>query len=83
MITVQRLNELTSCRGSLLLIHGTADDNVHYQNCTEYSECISLQANKQFEFQCRFIPTGTAVSSEEIPRNHLMTRVANFFMNNL
>jgi len=34
--------------GDLLLVHGLADDNVHYQNCAEYSECL-VQLGKPFE----------------------------------
>lgn len=36
--------------GDLLLVHGLADDNVHYQNCAEFSEYL-VQLDKPFEMQ--------------------------------
>jgi len=35
-------------KGKLLLVHGTADDNVHYQNSLEFAEAM-VQAGVQFE----------------------------------
>ena len=63
--------------GSLLLIHGTADDNVHFQNCAEYSEAL-VQANKQFDMQI-YTNRNHGIAGGNT-RNHLMNRVANFFM---
>jgi dipeptidyl-peptidase-4 len=37
-------------QGALLLVHGTADDNVHYQNTAEYAEQL-VQAGKPFDMQ--------------------------------
>ena len=66
--------------GSLLLIHGTADDNVHFQNCAEYSEAL-VQANKQFDMQI-YTNRNHGIAGGNT-RNHLMNRVANFFMEDM
>ena len=66
--------------GNLLLIHGTADDNVHFRNFTEVAEAY-VQNNKQFDMQVytnrnHFINGGNT-------RYHLFTRISNFFIEHL
>lgn len=67
-------------KGSLLLIHGTADDNVHYQNCAEYSEAL-VQAGIQFDMQV-YTNRNHGIFGGKT-REHLMNRVTNFFIQNL
>ena len=67
-------------QGELLLIHGSADDNVHYQNCTEYAETL-VQLGKQFDMQI-YTNRNHGISGGKT-RFHLMNRVANFFERNL
>lgn len=67
-------------QGDLLLIHGTADDNVHYQNCTEYSEQL-VQANKQFDMQIYTNRNHSIYGGNT--RYHLFTRISNFVFDKL
>ena len=66
--------------GRLLLVHGMADDNVHFQNCAEYSECL-VQANKQFDMQV-YTNRNHGIYGGNT-RYHLFTRLTEFFLNNL
>lgn len=36
-------------KGKFLMVHGSADDNVHYQNAAEFAEAL-IQNKKKFEF---------------------------------
>lgn len=43
------INHVNKLKGSYLLVHGTADDNVHVQNTMRMIEAL-VQANKQFDW---------------------------------
>jgi dipeptidyl-peptidase-4 len=43
------INFVSKLKGNFLLIHGSADDNVHVQNTMQMVEAL-VQANKQFEW---------------------------------
>lgn len=66
--------------GNLLLVHGMADDNVHFQNCTEYAEHL-VQLDKQFDMQV-YTNRNHGIYGGNT-RHHLYTRLTNFFKNNL
>lgn len=74
------INHVAALKGQLLLIHGSADDNVHFQNFMEYNEAL-VQANIQFETQI-YTNRNHGISGGNT-RNHLMNRVVNFFLQNL
>jgi dipeptidyl-peptidase-4 len=44
------INHVGKLKGNFLLIHGSADDNVHLQNSMQMMEAL-IQANKQFDSQ--------------------------------
>lgn len=73
-------NRAEKLHGNLLLVHGMADDNVHYQNCAEYSEHL-VQLGKQFDMQVYTNRNHSIIGGNT--RYHLYTRLTNFLLNNL
>ena len=67
-------------QGKLLLVHGTADDNVHFAQTMDYAEAL-VQANKQFEMQL-YKDRNHGISGGNT-RYHLYTRMSNFLFDNL
>ena len=62
--------------GNLLLVHGMADDNVHFQNCVEYAEHL-VQLDKQFDMQVYTNRNHSIFGGNT--RLHLYTKLTNFF----
>jgi dipeptidyl-peptidase-4 len=74
------LNHVEKLKGKYLLIHGTADDNVHFQNSIELSEEL-VQANKQFDMQY-YVDKAHSIRGGKT-RLHLFTRITEFILENL
>ena len=62
--------------GNLLLVHGMADDNVHFQNTAEYAEHL-VQLGKQFDMQVYTNRNHSIFGGNT--RLHLYTKLTNFF----
>ncbi len=67
-------------KGNLLLIHGTSDDNVHFQNSIEYSRAL-IKAGKHFDMF--FFPDKDHFISGGGTRTYLYEKVIDYFKNNL
>jgi dipeptidyl-peptidase-4 len=67
-------------KGNLLLIHGTADDNVHFQNTVEFQNAL-IESNKQFE--SFFYPNKDHAINGRKTRLHLYTLMTNFILKKL
>jgi len=63
-----------------LLIHGTGDDNVHFQNAVELQNAL-IAANKQFD--SFFYPNRAHGISGGITRYHLYSMMTNFWLEKL
>ena len=67
-------------KGKFLLIHGSADDNVHFQNAMVFAEKL-VQAGRQFEMQ--IYPDKNHSIRGGNTTMHLYTRMTEFIINNL
>ncbi|MFT7114325.1 MAG: dipeptidyl-peptidase-4, partial [Candidatus Azotimanducaceae bacterium] len=74
------INHVDKMEGAYLLVHGSADDNVHYQNTMEMITAL-VKANKQFDL---FIyPDNNHGIYFGNSRLHLYTKMTNFLKENL
>ncbi|RXM49797.1 MULTISPECIES: S9 family peptidase [unclassified Chryseobacterium] len=67
-------------KGKFLLIHGTADDNVHFQNSMEFSEAL-IQNKKQFDFMAYPDKNHGIYGGQTRPQ--LYQKMTDFILNNL
>ena len=67
-------------QGNLLIIHGTADDNVHTQNTMLFIDRL-VAADKQFEMQLYTDKNHSILGKQT--RRHLYTRMSEFLFKNL
>ncbi|MEA4982305.1 MAG: S9 family peptidase [Paludibacter sp.] len=74
VINAEKLN------GRLLIIHGTADDNVHYSNTLVYTNKL-VELGKQFEMQV-YTDKNHSITGQQT-RRHLYTRMVDFLERNL
>ncbi|MDD3078000.1 MAG: S9 family peptidase [Paludibacter sp.] len=66
--------------GKLLIIHGTADDNVHFQNTMLYVSRL-IELNKQFDMQVYPDKNHSLLGKQT--RRHLYTKMSEYLFNNL
>jgi dipeptidyl-peptidase 4 len=74
------INHVDKLKGNYLLIHGTADDNVHFQNAIEMTTAL-VSANKQFDL-FNYPDKNHGIYGGNT-RLHLYTLMTNFLNNNL
>ena len=74
------INFANNLKGKFLLIHGTGDDNVHFQNSVMLSEAL-IQANIPFEQA--YYPNKSHSISGGNTSMHLYTKMTDFILKNL
>lgn len=67
-------------KGKFLLIHGTADDNVHFQNALIFSEAL-IQNKKQFDFMAYLDKNHGIYGGQTRPQ--LYQKMTDFILENL
>jgi len=71
---------VSNLKGKLLLVHGTADDNVHFQNSVMMVDAM-IKANKEYDSE--YYPNKNHGISGGNTRYHLYRRMTEFILNNL
>lgn len=74
------INFVDQLEGNFLLVHGTSDDNVHFQNSVLFSEAL-IEAGKTFDQA--YYPNKNHGISGKNTSIQLFTKLTNFILNNL
>lgn len=74
------INFVNRLEGNYLLVHGIADDNVHFQNTAEMTNAL-IKANKQFDTYV--YPNRNHGIYGDNARIHLYTKMTNFVLEKL
>lgn len=67
-------------KGKLLVVHGTTDDNVHWQNSVQFVDALQ-KANKQFETMF-YVNKNHGIGGQQT-RVHLFEMITEFLLKNL
>lgn len=74
------VNMVKNLKGKYFLIHGTADDNVHYQNAIEMQQAL-IDADKPFDSEA--YPDKNHGIGGGVTRLHLYRRLTKYILENL
>jgi dipeptidyl-peptidase-4 len=74
------INHIGKIKGNYLIIHGTADDNVHFQNAVEI---INAMVQKNIRFDSEYYPNKNHGISGGKTRLHLYDKMTRYILENL
>lgn len=76
------INHTDKIKGKYLIIHGTADDNVHFQNATQM---ISALVKSNIDFESAYYPNKNHGISGQLDNTtfHLWSKMTNWIMENM
>lgn len=74
------INHVEKIKGNYLIIHGTADDNVHFQNSVEM---VKMMNEKNIPYESAYYPNTNHGIRGGKTRLHLFTRITQYLEKNL
>lgn len=77
---ISPLKKHKQLHGYLLIMHGLADDNVHFQNTAEYQDVL---VKDSVQFETHFYTNRNHSIRDKVARTHLINRMEKFFDSHL